>query len=92
MRIDFIFGLFDCHRSTYLIHTGLSWAIGEPYFPSPASSVSQLDNRIFYSVVLHKILRMSGVELNQNESTVCSLVHLTVPAPERIEGTPTALR
>jgi hypothetical protein len=78
--IDLILGLFDCIRSTYPIYAGFSLAVGKADFPSPTSAVGQLDNRVFGSLVFHKrFLRLSGMELSQDESQVCSLVYLTMP-------------
>jgi hypothetical protein len=50
-----MFSLFDCHRPTYRGHTGFVFPVGKSDFPSPDAALSQLNNGVFYSFVLHKI-------------------------------------
>src|ERR1700737_425787 len=53
--IDLVFSHFDCRRSTCLSPTGLAFAVAEIDFPSPTSAIHQLNDRIFHSLVFHRI-------------------------------------
>jgi hypothetical protein len=53
--VDFIFGEFDCQRSTYSRYTGFVFAVAEFHFPSP-TAIGQLNNGVFYSLMFHRII------------------------------------
>jgi hypothetical protein len=52
--IDPISSLFDGHRSADPRDTRFAFAFAQIEFPSPATSFSQLNNRVFHSLVFHQ--------------------------------------
>jgi hypothetical protein len=77
--IDLILSLFDRHRSAYPRQASFACAVAKLDFPSPAEAISQLNDGVFYSPVVHGFLRNCAEgDLGQNNSGVSSLVNLPI--------------
>jgi hypothetical protein len=58
--IDLTLSLFDGHRATYRGLSGSGFAVVKPDFPSPPDTIGELNDGVFYSLVLHRISPHGG--------------------------------